>query len=148
MTTSYRVSKVAGGAWTALFAAWLVALGSSLAVLFIGEIMGQTPCSLCWFQRAFMFPLAIILGIATYKSDRGIFPYALTLAGLGSAIALYHLLLYAGVTSQTIQPCGAGPSCSDDAMLLFGSLPIPLLSLASFAAIIILLIPLNWRKYA
>ena len=24
--------------------------------------MGQAPCDLCWFQRAFMFPLAIILG--------------------------------------------------------------------------------------
>ena len=42
--------------------AWTVATSASLAVLFIGEVLGQTPCLLCWFQRAFMFPLAIILG--------------------------------------------------------------------------------------
>lgn len=49
---------------TALGLAWIVALVASLAVLFIGEVMGQTPCVLCWFQRAFMFPLAIILASA------------------------------------------------------------------------------------
>jgi len=50
--------------WRPLGAAWTIALLSSLAVLFVGEVMGQAPCDLCWFQRAFMFPLAIILGIA------------------------------------------------------------------------------------
>ena len=40
---------------TALGLAWIIALISSLAVLFIGEVLGQTPCILCWFQRAFMF---------------------------------------------------------------------------------------------
>ena len=48
---------------TALTAAWIVALGSSLAVLYIGEVLGQAPCNLCWFQRAFMFPLAIVLSL-------------------------------------------------------------------------------------
>ena len=50
--------------WPMLFAAWLIALVSTLAALFIGEVMGQAPCVLCWFQRAFMFPLAVILLIA------------------------------------------------------------------------------------
>ena len=48
---------------TALGLAWIIALVASLAVLFIGEVLGQTPCVLCWFQRAFMFPLAIILSL-------------------------------------------------------------------------------------
>ena len=46
---------------TALGLAWVIALAASLAVLFIGEVLGQTPCLLCWFQRAFMFPLAIVV---------------------------------------------------------------------------------------
>ena len=33
-------------------AAWIAALTASLAALFIAEIMGQSPCSLCSFQRA------------------------------------------------------------------------------------------------
>ena len=47
---------------TALFLAWLLALGASLAVLFIGEVLGQMPCTLCWYQRIAMFPLVPILG--------------------------------------------------------------------------------------
>lgn len=53
-------------------AALIAALTASLAALFIGEIMGQSPCSLCWFQRAFMFPLAIVLGIACLIDDVGV----------------------------------------------------------------------------
>ncbi|MNM87882.1 Disulfide bond formation protein C [compost metagenome] len=57
------------GLWSLLLVAWLVALLSSLSALFIGEVMGQAPCVLCWFQRAFMFPLTVILTIACYRSD-------------------------------------------------------------------------------
>lgn len=146
MTNIETKSQVSGGAWSALLIAWLIALASSLGALFIGEIMGQAPCSLCWFQRTFMFPLAIILGLATYRSDRSVLPYALALAAVGGAIALYHFLLYAGVITEAIQPCGAGPSCSDAAMTVLGSVPIPLLSLVAFAAISLFLIPLTWRS--
>lgn len=125
----------AGSVWAAMFAAWLVALSSSLGAIFIGEVMGQMPCELCWLQRAFMFPLAIILGIAAFRSDRGVTPYALTLAGAGWVVSLYHALLYFGFAPEKIQPCGSGPSCSDSAMTLFGSVPIPLLSLSAFTAI-------------
>ncbi|CUX68336.1 putative disulfide formation protein (fragment) [Agrobacterium genomosp. 5 str. CFBP 6626] len=48
-------------AWLPTFGAWMVALTSTLGALFIGEVMGQAPCDLCWHQRAFMFPLAILL---------------------------------------------------------------------------------------
>ena len=51
---------------TALGLAWIIALTASLAVLFIGEVLGQTPCVLCWFQRAFLFPLALILGLGLW----------------------------------------------------------------------------------
>ena len=53
----------------ALYLAWLVALASTLGALFIGEVLGQTPCVLCWFQRAFMFPLAIVLGLGLWWRD-------------------------------------------------------------------------------
>ena len=39
--------------WAFVFSAWLIALAASLSALFIGEVMGQTPCNLCWHQRAF-----------------------------------------------------------------------------------------------
>lgn len=126
-------------AWVGLFAAWIVALTASLVALFIGEIMGQYPCELCWFQRIFMFPLAIMLGIAAFRSDRGVIPYGLTLAGAGWVVSAYHVLLYFGIAPDKIRPCGSGPSCSDGEMTLFGAIPIPLLSLAAFSAILFFL---------
>lgn len=126
------------GAWALLFSAWIVAVLASLGALFIGEVMGQAPCVLCWFQRAFMFPLAVVLGVATYLSDPRVWRYALPLAVIGQLLAFYHLLLYVGVLPKSVEPCGAGPSCSDADMTVLG-VPIPLLSLAAFAAIAVLL---------
>jgi disulfide bond formation protein DsbB len=132
-------TDIASPGWPALAAAWFVALAASLGALFIGEVMGQAPCNLCWFQRAFMFPLAIMLAVAAYRSDSAVLRYAIPLAATGWAISLYHALLYAGVITEALQPCGAGPSCSDSAMTIFGGVPIPFLSLASFSAILFFL---------
>lgn len=126
--------------WSSLFLAWLVALAASLGALFIGEVMGQTPCVLCWYQRAFMFPLAIVLAVGAFGSDGGTWRYGLPLAVIGGGVALYHSLLYAGVIAEALEPCGQGPSCTDAAMTIFGFLPLPFLSLAAFAAITILLL--------
>lgn len=132
-------------AWNVLFAAWLVALAASLGALFIGEVMGQTPCLLCWHQRAFMFPLAVILGIAVFREDAKVWVYAGPLALLGGLIAAYHTLLYFGVIAEALRPCGKGPSCSD-AQMTIAAIPIPVLSLAAFAAIIGLLAIARTRR--
>jgi disulfide bond formation protein DsbB len=51
--------------WPLLLAAWLLATLSTAGAIFIGEVMMMTPCTLCWYQRIAMFPLAVILGMAT-----------------------------------------------------------------------------------
>jgi len=127
-------------AWQLLFVSWLIALISTFGVLFIGEIMGQEPCVLCWYQRAFMFPLVVILGVACYLSDPGVWRYALPVTSIGWAVAVYHTLLVAGMFPQSIEPCGAGPSCASDDMSILGTIPIPILSLGAFSTIIILLL--------
>ena len=102
--------------------------------------MGSVPCSLCWHQRAFMFPLAIILAIACYRADDGAWRYAVPLAGFGMVVAGWHTLLFYGVITEAIQPCSAsGPSCSGADMLLLWTVPLPLLSLLAFVAILLLL---------
>ena len=125
--------------WTLLFAAWLVAFGSSMAVLFIGEVMGQAPCNLCWFQRASMFPLAVILGVACIHSDTSVWRFAAPVAGLGWLTAAFHTLVFWGVVPKAIEPCGRGPSCASADMTILGQLPLPVLSLLAFSAILILL---------
>ncbi|AYE87230.1 disulfide bond formation protein B [Sulfitobacter sp. W002] len=120
---------------TALGLAWIIALISSLAVLFIGEVLGQTPCILCWFQRAFMFPLAIVLGLGLWWQDSRVGRYGVALALGGAAVAMYHIGLYVGLIPEAIQPCTAtGPSCIDDNQLVSG-IPIPLMALVAFTII-------------
>lgn len=132
-------SSLPATSWWLLLVTWLLALLSTIAVLFVGEVMGQAPCLLCWFQRTFMFPLAVIIGVACYVSDFGVWRYGLPIAAMGWLIALYHSLLYTGVIPEGIKPCGAGPSCSGAEMTILGALPLPLLSLGVFTVIIVLL---------
>lgn len=126
--------------WRYLFVAWIIAVAASLGALFIGEVVGQAPCSLCWHQRAFMFPLAVLLAVASFRGDTGIWRYALPLAAIGMVIAGFHSLLYAGLIPEGIQPCSQGPSCASADMTILGMLPLPYLSLAAFAAIAVALI--------
>ncbi len=126
-------------AWSVLLAAWGVALVSTLGALFIGEVMGMMPCLLCWYQRIFMFPLALILGMAAFVEDRRGAVYALPLALGGAAMAGYHSALIAGWVPKWWVPCGTGPSCSEQSLEILGGIQIPWLSLAAFIAIVILL---------
>lgn len=126
--------------WNLLFFAWLIALVATASALFIGEVMGQAPCNLCWFQRIFMFPLVIILGLALYRSDLSVWRYALPLSLGGLAVALFHCLQYFGILPESIQPCmSEGPSCSGSGMTLWGIVPLPVLSATAFSLITICL---------
>ena len=123
--------------WWWLLAAWIVALTATLSALFIGEVMGMTPCVLCWYQRIAMFPLALMLGMAFYSEDRRGAVYALPLALVGAAFAGYHSLLVAGLIPQAWIPCSAGASCADQKLNFFYGIELPWLSLAAFVAIAI-----------
>ena len=125
--------------WIWLMAAWGIALAATLGALFLGEVMGMTPCLLCWYQRIFMFPLALILGMAVFAEDRRGAVYALPLALGGAAVAAYHTALVAGVVPKWWVPCGTGPSCSEQSLEILGGIQIPWLSLLAFAGIAILL---------
>ena len=121
--------------WPPLFVAWLIALLATAGALFLGEVMGMVPCVLCWYQRIFMFPLAIILGIAVFAEDRRGALYALPFAVGGVTLAGYHTALVAGWVPQWWIPCGSGPSCSQQALVIFDDIQLPWLSLAAFVAI-------------
>lgn len=126
--------------WKLLLAAWLVALAATLGALFIGEVMLMVPCQLCWYQRIFMLPLALILGMACFSDDRRGAVYALPLALGGAAIAGYHTLLVAGLIPKAWIPCSAGVSCADQKLDILNGIQIPWLSLVAFVAIASLLI--------
>lgn len=127
-------------AWFLVFACWLLATTSALGALFFSEVMELPPCTLCWYQRIFMFPLAIILGIACFTEDRRGAVYGLALALSGLAMAGYHTLLVAGLIPKAWVPCSAGVSCADQKLDIFNGVQIPWLSLAAFIVLAFLLI--------
>jgi len=132
-------------AWTLIFMAWLIAAASTMTSLFFSEIMLLEPCVLCWYQRISIFPLAIILLVGLYPLRQDVIKYALPFAVIGLGFTLYHIALFYGFIPEGLKPCSQGIPCDDDSMVLFGFLPIPLLSLAAFSAIIALLLIVKSR---
>lgn len=126
--------------WTLIFAGWLIAATSALGALFLGEVMGLTPCVLCWYQRIFMFPLVFVLAAGLFPFDPRVVRYALPLAVAGWLIAVFHLLLTAGIIPESATPCTQGVPCSEVQIEWFGFVTIPLLSVAAFTTINALLI--------
>ena len=137
------VDRTINANWTIVFACWVIASVSTLGSLFFSEIMQLPPCVLCWYQRVFMFPLAIILLIGLFAFDKCTIRYALPLAIVGWGFAFFHFLLYSGFIPESITPCSQGVSCTETYLDLFGFITIPLLSLMSFTAIIVLLVVLK-----
>ncbi len=126
--------------WKFIFISWLIAATATAGSLFFSEIMNLVPCVLCWYQRIFMFPLAVILLIGLHPLDLRVVRYALPLAFIGLLFTIYHCFLFYGFIPENLIPCSKGISCSDASMELFGLLPIPLLSLISFSMIIFFLL--------
>jgi len=93
-----------------------------------------------------MFPLALILPIGLFPFDRKVLRYALPLAAIGGLIALYHVLLVAGVIPETMQPCTQGVPCKEQVMVWLGFVTIPLLALLAFVAIVVLLCIAHFRS--
>jgi len=132
--------------WMFLFVCWLLVAGATLGSLFFSEVMDLPPCSLCWYQRIFMFPLTIILLMGLFPFDAKVVRYALPLAVAGCAVALYHTLLQVGIIPESVAPCRQGVSCSDAYLNLFGFVSIPILSLLAFSVVVALLVILKRRS--
>lgn len=126
--------------WTFVFMAWLVASVSTLSALFLGEVMGYTPCVLCWYQRICMFPLVLILASGLFPFDRRVVRYALPLALAGWLLAMFHWGVSSGLVPESATPCSQGVPCSVEQVVWFGFLTLPMLSVLAFSVMIALLL--------
>lgn len=133
-------------AWSLIFAAWLIAAVATLGALFFGEVMKVPTCALCWYQRIFMFPMVFILPVGLFAYDPKIVRYALPLALVGWGLALFHVLLVAGIIPESVQPCAQGVPCSQTFVRYFGFITIPLLALIAFSFIIALLFTAHFKE--
>lgn len=119
--------------------AWIISLIATFGSLYFSEIVGFPPCDLCWYQRIFMYPLTIILGIAVFKKSNVVIPYILPLPLIGFSIALYQFILE-NLPAGDSAFCGPDVSCTAKYIDIFGFITIPFLAMVGFAIIFVLLL--------
>ena len=125
--------------WPLVFLAWIVVTIATFGSLFFSEVMEIPICELCWYQRIAMYPLVLILAFSLFPYDPGVVRVAGALVAVGWLIALFQVLLMAGVIPENVQPCVKDIPCSETYFSLLGFLSIPVLSLLTFSLIGILL---------
>ena len=131
---------------TAIFLAFLIATISTLGSLFFSEIMEFIPCSMCWYQRIFMYPLVLIFLLNLLYPDDKVFKYAMPIALSGWLLSFYHNLLMFKIIPESLVPCVQGVPCSTEYINWFGFITIPLLSFIAYSLILFLLIVLKRQK--
>jgi len=131
-----------------VYGAWVIALLSTLGSWGLSEIMHLTPCIMCWIQRIFMYPLAVIIPVGILRRDPDLPFYVLPLSIGGGLVAFYHTLLQWGIIPEAIAPCVNGVSCAVKQLDFFGFVTIPFMSLLAFVALTALMLLALRREFA
>lgn len=140
-------SMAAGGAaeWIESFRAngiWLagvVALTATVGSLLYSEMVGFEPCRLCWWQRYFMYPLAVLLLGAAWRKAGGwarILGFYAALIGAGISVQHYWLQRHPELEGGS---CSIDVPCSAAYIWRLGFISIPYLAFSAFALIGVLL---------
>jgi disulfide bond formation protein DsbB len=119
-----------------LWFAFAVSAIATAGSLFFSEVANFVPCELCWYQRIFMYPLAIVTLLAALANDHRVARYLLPLPVIGAGISVYHLLVENGVVHEA-QSCriSAPGGCAIKWIDEFGYVTIPTLALTGFALV-------------
>ncbi len=113
-----------------IFIISLLGIGVSLTY---SNIIGFPPCNLCWIQRIFLYPVALLSGLSLLRKENIIF-YIRALVLIGGLVGIYQVLL--GLPFLASLPaCSSNGSCSAQYVFEYGYITIPVMSLTSFAAI-------------
>ena len=115
---------------------FVIALIATLGSLFYSEIAGYIPCKLCWYQRIFMYPLPVLLGIALLKKDNKISRYVIPLNIIGGIISIYHYSTQ--ILNNSVICSAESAACASKIFFSYGYITIPVMALTAFALIIFL----------
>lgn len=125
----------------AMAAIVLVAIGGAL----VYQLAYLTPvCELCWWQRIFLFPIAVIALVAAWYRIREAHIMVGILAVFGLFYAVYHYYYhFQGLVLGNVLalPCSSGgllPACTDSPILTFGFITIPFMGILVFVNLLVL----------
>jgi hypothetical protein len=105
-----------------------IATGGSL---WLSEVAGFVPCTLCWWQRGLMYPLVPILAAAWLSRVPVLRRIALVAAGAGAVIAAYHVALERWPQIE-VTSCSSTSPCTARWVEELGYVTIPVMSLSAF----------------
>ena len=141
-----RAQILRGGRNYGLLAIFLLSTLSVAGTLVMQYAFNLNPCDLCWWQRIFMYPIALISFIALLKNMdiSDVADYILALSVFGFAVALYQHLLQI-LPAGSLIPCDPSNDCAIRSVFEFGFVTIPWMALTVFSAIFLIAI-LGRRK--
>ena len=116
---------------------FLISLSAIFGSLFFSEILKFPPCDLCWYQRIFIYPVALIVLTGVYLNSKDTNKFIAPLAWLGLIFSIYHNLIYYKII-KVIVPCNETAPCTAQHVNYLGFITIPLLSLAAFFVLVLL----------
>ena len=116
---------------------FIISLAAIFGSLFFSEIMKFPPCHLCWYQRIFIYPVALIAFTGFIIGSKETNKFLTPLAVLGLIFAIYHNLIYYKII-EVIVPCTQSAPCTAQQLNLLGFITIPLLSLLAFVSLLTL----------
>ncbi len=113
----------------------LVATVATAGSLYYSEVVGFTPCVLCWYQRICMYPLAAILWIGAVRRDAGVAWYAAPFCVAGPAVSTYHVLVEQWPSLGGGLSCSAEAPCTVPWFTEFGFVTLAWMALFGFLAV-------------
>ena len=134
--------SMSGAARRAILPHWAVGAAASimgtatLGSLYLSEVAGYVPCELCWVQRIFAYPMAVLFAVAAVRRRRDVWAYAVPLAAIGLATSVWHVIVQrlpaAGAACDPLNPCSA------IWVERFGIITIPVMAGTAFLSVLAL----------
>lgn len=119
------------------------ALIATAGSLYMSNILGWTPCRLCWFQRIIIYPLVVILGVSILFGSRDVKDYVVPLTLIGIPISAYHYMIQRIEQFQAAGCSVTQISCSTEYTFYFDYITIPMMALTAQIVILALI----WKFY-
>ena len=129
-----------------IWISFIIALVAMSGSLFFSEVVGYTPCELCWYQRILMYSQVLLFGVALWRKDTHVFRYGIAFSGLGIIFSGYHYLLQLGF-APAVTDCAAVNtvnSCAKLFIINFGYMTIPSMALTAFVMIFLVQL-IRWK---
>lgn len=120
-----------------LLTQFVISVASIFGSLFFSEVMKFPPCNLCWYQRIFIYPVALIILSGLFINSKDTHKFLTPFISIGLLFAIYHNLVYYKFI-EIIVPCTESAPCTAQQLNFLGFITIPLLSLSAFVALFVL----------